>query len=147
MKMMFNGSRRRFWGEMMLDKNRIRLMTKMAQYEKSLAPEDLKISSYYKKDYASLNTLITAIWITIGYAMLVGLVVLCYVDALLKDLTITKLIMLAGIIVAVYVVLLITYCVCASCFYKSKHNKAKQRVKKYYRDLSRLGKMYMKEKR
>lgn len=130
----------------MLDKNRIRLMTKMAQYEKSLAPEDLKISSYYKKDYASLNTLITVIWITIGYALAAGLVILCNVDALLKDLTMTKLFIMIAVAVGTYIILLVVYCVCASSFYKSKHNKAKQRVKMYYRDLSRLGKMYMKEK-
>ncbi len=130
----------------MLDKNRIRLMTKMAQYEKNLAPEDLKISSYYKKDYASLNTLITVIWVTIGYVMAAGLVVLCNVDALLKDLTMTKLFLIIAVAVGAYIVLLVVYCVCASSFYKSRHNKAKQRVKMYYRDLSRLGKMYMKEK-
>lgn len=144
--MMFTESIRILRGEAMLDKNRIRLMTKMAQYEKSLAPEDLKISSYYKKDYASMNTLITVIWITIGYALAAGLVVLCNVDALLKDLTMTKMFIIIAVAVGAYIILLVVYCVCASSFYKSKHNKAKQRVKMYYRDLSRLGKMYMKEK-
>lgn len=143
---MFTESIRILRGEAMLDKNRIRLMMKMAQYEKSLAPEDLKISSYYKKDYASMNTLITVIWITIGYALAAGLVVLCNVDALLKDLTMTKMFIIIAVAVGAYIILLVVYCVCASSFYKSKHNKAKQRVKMYYRDLSRLGKMYMKEK-
>ena len=143
---MFTESIRILRGEAMLDKNRIRLMTKMAQYEKSLAPEDLKISSYYKKDYASMNTLITVIWITIGYALAAGLVVLCNVDALLKDLTMTKMFIIIAVAVGAYIILLVVYCVCASSFYKSKHNKAKQRVKMYYRDLSRLGKVYMKEK-
>ena len=32
----------------MLDKRKIRLMIKMASYEKQGAEEDLKISSYYK---------------------------------------------------------------------------------------------------
>lgn len=130
----------------MLDKNRIRLMTKMAEYEKTLAPDDLKISSYYRKDYTSINTLITAIWVTIGYALAAALVVFCSLDALLKDLTITKMVVIAAAIVGAYIILLVTYCVCAGSFYKGKHNRAKQRVKKYYRDLSRLGKLYMKEK-
>ena len=74
-----------------------------------------------------------------------GLVILCNVDALLKDLTVTKLIFIIAVALGAYIVLLVTYCVCAGSFYKSRHNKAKQRVKKYYRDLSRLGKMYVKE--
>lgn len=93
-----------------------------------------------------MNTLITVIWITIGYALAAGLVVLCNVDALLKDLTMTKMFIIIAVAVGAYIILLVVYCVCASSFYKSKHNKAKQRVKMYYRDLSRLGKMYMKEK-
>ena len=52
----------------MLDKRKIRLMTKAAIYEKEYGDEDLKITSYYKKDYSSLNTWITLIWITAGYA-------------------------------------------------------------------------------
>lgn len=131
----------------MLDKNRIRLMAKMAEYEKSLASEDMKISSYFKKDYAGFNTLITAIWITIGYAILFGLIVLCNGDALMNNLTTTKLVMIAAVTVGGYIILLVAYCVCASGFYKSKHNKAKQRVKEYYRELNFLGKMYMKENR
>lgn len=131
----------------MLDKKRIRLMARMAAYEKKSAKEDLKISSYYKKDYSSLNTLITVLWITVGYVIAAGLVVLCNLDSLLENLNITKLLLIAAIAVAGYLVLLIVYCVCASSFYKSRHNKAKQRVKKYYRDLARLEKMEMKEKK
>lgn len=131
----------------MLDKNRIKLMTKMTQYENSLAPGDLKINSYYKKDYASINTLITAIWTTIGYAMVAAMVLFCNMDAVMKNLTITKIIIIAAVVVGAYIIVMVTYCVCASSYYKAKHNRAKQRVKKYYRDLSRLGKIYMKEKR
>ena len=61
----------------MLDKKRIRLMTKMAIYEKNNINEDLKISSYYKKDYSSLNTLITVLWITIGYGIAAALYAVC----------------------------------------------------------------------
>lgn len=131
----------------MLDKRRIRLMARMSAYEKKHAKEDLKISTYYKKDYASLNTLISILWLTVGYVIVAGLVGLCNMDTILEDLTISKLVMLGGFVVGVYLVLVIIYSICASSFYKSKYTKAKQRVKKYYRDLSRLGKMEIKEKR
>ena len=42
--------------DVMLDKRKIRLMTRAAIYEKNYGEEDFKISSYYKKDYSSLNT-------------------------------------------------------------------------------------------
>ena len=53
----------------MLDKDRIRLMTKMSIYEKNYR-DDFKIADYYRKDYASLKRWITLIWVTIGYAIL-----------------------------------------------------------------------------
>ncbi len=131
----------------MLDKRRIRLMARMSAYEKNHIKQDLKISTYYKKDYASLNTLITLLWITIGYVIVAGLYALCNMDAILKNLDLNKLFLLVGIAVGVYLMLVIIYCVCASSFYKAKHNHAKQRVKKFYRDLARLEKMDIKENR
>lgn len=129
----------------MLDKKRIRLMARMSAYEKKHIKQDLKISTYYKKDYASLNTLITLLWITIGYVIVAGLYALCNMDAILKNLDLNKLFLLAAIAVGVYLILVIIYCVCANSFYKEKHNRAKQRVKKFYRDLARLEKMDIKE--
>lgn len=130
----------------MLDKRKIRLMVRMASYEKTNVRQDMKISSYYKKDYASLNTLITILWITIGYAIAGGLFVLCNMDAILKNLTIMKMVVLLALTVLGYIILIVIYGVCASSYYKAKHNRSKQRVKKYYRDMSRLGKYEEKEK-
>ena len=130
----------------MLDKKRIRLMARTAIYEKNRAEEDIKISTYYKKDYASLNTWITLIWITVGYVLAAGLFLLCTADTIMKGLTIVKLILLAAIAIGFYLVLLIVYGVGAGNFYRKKHGRAKQRVKRYYRELSRLEKMYKKEK-
>ena len=130
----------------MLDQKKIKLMIKMAEYEKSGAEEDLKISSYYKKDYVSMKVWMTAIWITIGYGILMAFFMLCSMETLLDGLTITKLLILIGAVLTIYVILMTFYCVYAGEYYKKKHNKAKQHAKKYYRDLSRLEKMNMKEK-
>ena len=130
----------------MLDKKRIRLMTRTAIYEKNHAEEDIKISTYYKKDYASLNTWITLIWITVGYVLAAGLFLLCTADSVMEGLTIVKLILLAAIALGFYLVLLIVYGIGAGNFYRKKHGRAKHRVKRYYRELSRLEKRYKKEK-
>ncbi len=131
----------------MLDKRRIRLMARMSAYEKKHIKQDLKISTYYKKDYSSLNTLITLLWITVGYVIVAALYVLCNMDAILENLDLTKLFLLIGVTVGAYLMLVIVYCVCASSYYKDRHSRAKQRVKKYYRDLARLEKMDLKEKK
>lgn len=131
----------------MLDKDRIRLMTKMAKYEDTKAEEDLKIVSYRKKDYASFNTWITAIWITIGYALVVGIVLFSMSNTIFDSLNIRKLTAIAMAIVVIYIFILVSYCVYTKGFYENKYDKAHRRVKKYYKELSHLGKSYMKEKR
>lgn len=129
----------------MLDKKRIRLMTKTAVYERQGAEEDIRISTYFKKDYASMNTWITLIWVTAGYLLAAFLFVICYGSVLLEDLTILKMLVLMAAAVGIYLALLIIYGIGAGRFYRKKHTRAKQRVKKYYRDLSRIEKMYKKE--
>ena len=61
-------------------------------------------------------------------------------------LTILKLFVLLIAAIAGYIVLLVIYGVCANSFYKRKHAVAKQNVKRYYRNLSRLEKTCKKEK-
>ena len=107
--------------DVMLDKRKIRLMTRAAIYEKNYGEEDFKISSYYKKDYSSLNTWVTLIW--------------------MEGITLAKLFVFAAVAIGAYVSLLIAYGIGAGSFYKNKHIKAKQRVKKYLRDLSRIEKI------
>ena len=81
----------------MVDKRRIRLMTKLAVYEQSDAKEDMKISGYYKKDYVGMKTVIGAIWATIGYVMAAVLLVLCAQEKLIENLSVQNLILLAEI--------------------------------------------------
>ena len=125
----------------MLDKKKIRLMTRAAIYEKECGDEDIKINSYYRKDYSTLNTWITLIWVTVGFALLAGLLFIGYGEPLMEDLTFVKLFILLAVAVGAYLALLIIYGIGAGSFYKKKHIRATQRVKKYIRDLSRIEKM------
>lgn len=131
----------------MLDKKRIRLMSRIAIYEKAGAKEDLKISSYYKKDYASFNSWITVLWMTVGYLIVIGLAALCNVEFILENLSISRMIPIVSFIVGGYLVLVIVYSVCAHLYYRSRHNRAKRRTREYYRKLIRLSRMDMEEKK
>lgn len=127
----------------MLDKRRIRLMTKLAAYEQSDAGEDMQINSYYKKDYVGLKTVIGAIWATIGYGMAAVLFILCDLETIMEDLSMQKLITLAVTALVGYFLVLIAYCVFSGVFYGAKHKKAGQQVKRFYNNLSRLERMGM----
>ena len=131
----------------MLNENKVKVMTKMAMYENGQGAEDKKIGSYYKRDYVSLKTLISIIWMTVGYFLIVALVGCLFLDEILKRLTIDYLIMLAIAIVVLYLAILLLYIVGANQFYKRKYSDARMRIKKYNHYLTRLNRMYEKEKR
>lgn len=131
----------------MLNEKRIRLMTRMAMYEQNEGKEDLKISAYYQKDYASLNAWITVIWITIGYAVIAGGVMFVFLDQIFNAATISTLLIIVGAAAGGYLVVAIITAIFAYDFYRKKHVEARKRVKRFNQNLSRLGKMYEKERR
>ena len=131
----------------MIDKRKVRLMSRAAIYEKRYGEEDIRITGYYQKDYASLNTWITLIWITAGFLLVAGLLFLAGGEELLEGITFVKLLLLAAIALAAYLALMIIYGIGAGSFYRKKHIQAKQRMKKYIRELSRLEKMNLKKEK
>lgn len=122
-------------------------MTRAAIYEKKYGEEDIKITDYYQKDYSSLNTWVTLIWITVGFFLVAALFFLAGGESMLEGITIMKLLILAAIILGSYLSLLIIYGIGAGSFYRKKHIRAKQRMKRYMRDLSRLEKMNLKKEK
>ncbi|MGN1267748.1 MAG: hypothetical protein ACI4UH_07390 [Dorea sp.] len=129
----------------MLDKQKVKLMTRLAFYEQTQGKEDFKVSEYYKKDYVGFHTLSTILWVTIGYACLAFIIVLGGLEALMAKMSMASLVTLVAVFVIGYVVSLIVFGIIASHVYNEKHKKARQRVKKFNHDLIRLLKMYEKE--
>lgn len=130
----------------MVNEERIKLMVKLASYDSKKGKEDFKISSYYKKDYISFNTLCTFIWTTIGYAILMGILVIAYLDMLVERLTLKAGIVLAGAVVIGYILSVVANCIAAYQFYEKKHIEARKRVKNYSHNLLLLNSLYEKEK-
>lgn len=129
----------------MIDKKKVRLMTKTAIYDKKYGEEDIRITGYYQKDYSSINTWITLIWVTVGFALLAVLFFLGGGESLIEGITVVKLIIILAITLGLYLSLLIIYGIGAGAFYRKKHIRAKRRMKKYIRELSRLEKMNLKK--
>ena len=131
----------------MLDERKVKLMTKLALYEETQGKEDFKISSYYRKDYASLRVIYAFLSVSVGYVCLVGVLLVAGVENIMGNLSNGLIIFLFLIILAGYVGVVIVYCGIASHIYNEKHKKARKRVKRYNHNLIQLLKMYEKEKR
>ena len=92
----------------MINEEKIKLMNKMAMYEEKQGQEDFKISSYHKKDYTSFQTILTLIWVTIGYALIIGVLAVVFLDMILENLGLLMLAVIAAAILIVYIVLIIS---------------------------------------
>ena len=68
-------------------------------------------------------------------------------EDLLENMSNGVIVMLGGMILLGYVALIIIYAIITSHIYDEKHKEARQRVKKYNHDLTRLLRMYEKENR
>lgn len=131
----------------MLDKRKIRLMSKLTLYEQNQGKRDIKISEYYKKDYVSFHTISTALWVTFGYMLIWGLIALCYVQDMPEDMSIGRMIIIAIFAVGGYIAILITYIIVAHRHYNRLHKTARKGVRKYNQSLIRLLRTYEREKR
>ena len=131
----------------MLDKRKVEVMTRLAFYEQTEGKKDFKVSEFYRKDYTSLHTICSVLWVTVGYLCVIGIVILMVLEDLLENMSNGVIVMLGGMILLGYVALIIIYAIITSHIYDEKHKEARQRVKKYNHDLTRLLRMYEKENR
>ncbi len=131
----------------MLNEKRVKHMVKLASYESKYGTEDIKVSTYFKNDYISLNLIFTFIWTTISYVLIVALLGFAYMDLLLENLTLMRIVYIGGAIIGIYIVLLIASLVFAGCFYKRRHLKARKNIKVYRGNLEKLESIYEQEAR
>ena len=129
----------------MLNEERVKHMIKLADYETKGGKEELKISSYFKKDYISMNTMWTLLWMTVAYGLVVLTVWLALRELVTVELSQIQVLSLIILIASIYLALFITYLVAARRYYKRKHARAYHRVKKFKENLMVLEKMYEKE--
>lgn len=131
----------------MLNEKRVKHMVKLASYETKYGTEDIKVSTYFKNDYISLNLLFTFLWTTVSYAIIVVLLGLSYMDLLLEDLTMQRIIYMGGAVVGCYVLLLVVTLIIAGRYFKKRHLSARKHMKTYRANLEKLDHMYEQEAR
>ena len=130
----------------MLDRSKVKLMTKLALYEQTQGKEDFKISEYYRKDYVGLHSICSFLWVTVGYICVWMLILLAGFDLIVGHMSLLLMLIMMLVAVVGYVVILAIYAGVTSHVYNQKHKDARQRVTMYNHDLIKLLKLYEKEK-
>lgn len=126
----------------MVNEDKIKLMTKLATYEKRDGKKELSIMQYFQSDYIIYNTIKTVISTTIAYVMLVGIYCLVRGQYLMENIHKMSLEQLVGRIVFGYIVVQAVYITVALIVYSIRYRNAEGGVKRYFHWLKQLNLFY-----
>ena len=115
----------------MLNKERIRLMTRMAAYEERQGRKDIAISGYFRGDYISFQLLKSAIYATVGFALAVAMYVLYNIEMFLEDFYKMDILEFLKDILSKYCLVMAIYLVISYFVYSYRYHKAKRHVRQY----------------
>lgn len=129
----------------MLNNRKVRLMTQLAMYEKNEGKEDMKLSKYFKIDYARFNVLKTAVVVTIAYVIIVGLVLLYKLQYILDNILNIDYKAMGWTILGIYIGVMSFYIIITLLGYSLHYKASRKKLGKYYKMLGRLKTMYNEE--
>ena len=131
----------------MLNEDKIKVMNKLAMYEKTEGKKYLPVSKYYRSDYIGLALIKNFFLVTIGYVLVVAAVGVYFGDFLMDNIHKMDLVRIGTYLAMGYGIALLVYSLLTYIEYTVRYHKAKKSVRNYYQELTRLEKMYNREKR
>lgn len=126
----------------MLNYKKIRLMTKLAVYEKKDGKEDIYLSKYYKTDYVRLQVIKSIITTTIGYLLIIALIVFYRMEYLIKNAVTLDYKLLGTYVLGFYIMTITIFGLGALILYSMKYDASRKKLSRYFRLLKRLEKVY-----
>lgn len=125
----------------MIDPKKIRLMTKLAIYEKQEGEEDISIGKYYRADYVRMNILKTILAVTFGYLLLLLMIVIYHSEFLLDNALVLNYSLIGRKLLGYYLFLLAVYIGAVGVGYTVSYTRSRERLAKYYKMLGKLKKI------
>ena len=129
----------------MVNMRRVRLMTKLAIYEKSEGKEDIRLGKYFRRDYVRLKILHNIVAVTIGYLMVLAMIVAYQMEYLIKEAVNLDYIGIGKAILGTYIIVVTIYVMAAMVGYSLYYNYSRKKLAKYFRMLRLLRSMYQEE--
>lgn len=130
----------------MLNVEKVRIMTKLASYEKKEGKKYLPVSKFYRSDYIGLALIKNFFLVTIAYVLILAVVAGYFAEELMENINKMNLIGVGIGLVALYLVLLVLYSLLIYVLYSMKYNRAKKSVKNYYMELGKIAQMYVSDR-
>ena len=129
----------------MVNEERIKLMTKMAAYEKEEHKKNKNIVAFFKSDYVSLQVLKSIVYTTIAFVIIFAMYILYDFEVFMKDIYQMDLFQFAKSVIIIYLIFLGIILVATHAVALYQYNRAWESTKLYYANLKKLSHIYGEE--
>jgi len=129
----------------MLNKDRVILMTRMASYEAGEGKKHMNVVRFFKGDYIAVGILKAIVCGTLSFGLILGLYIYYNFESFMSNMYDMDILAFVRSILTKYawfvgIYVLITYIVCTL-----RYDSSRRKLKRYYRNLTVLKKMYGKQ--
>ncbi|MCR5154941.1 MAG: hypothetical protein K6B75_08865 [Lachnospiraceae bacterium] len=126
----------------MINDRKVRLMTRLAMYEEKEGKDDINLSKYYKRDYVRMQVLNSILYATIGYILVLAMYIGYKLEYLIKVVVRLDYAAMLRNILVIYVIVLAVY-VLATWFVSSLYyTYSRKKLARYFRMLRKLRSYY-----
>lgn len=126
----------------LLNENKVKMMTKMAIYEKNEGKKMLKTAKYYKSDFIAFGVLKNIIAVTFAYIIIVMLYALCNIEKMIADISSINYAKVGGKIAIYYIVMLVAFSIIAGFVSSYQYEHSRKGLKRYFSRLNKLERFY-----
>ncbi len=122
----------------MVREQNVKLMSRIAIYEKRAGKKEIPMHKFYKGDYVRLNCLKSVVSATIVFVLAAVLVIIYKMEYLLTNILKMNYVRIAVITLAVYAVWVFLYWLVARIIYAARYEKARSNIIIYNHHLKKL---------
>lgn len=125
----------------MVNPRKVRLMTKLAIYEKHKGQEDFSIGKYYRSDFVRMKVLTTILAVTFGYALVLLMGVVYNSEFLLDQALVLNYSLIGKRLLGGYVIVLFVSIAITVIGYSIYYSRSRERLARFYKMLGKLKKI------
>lgn len=129
----------------MVREENVKLMSKIAIYEKRNGKEEIPMSGYFKSDYVRLNVLKTCVSATIAFVIVAAVIVIYKMDYILANVFKIDYKSFGFAVLLLYVIWMLIYWLAARILYSIRYEKARTNIIEYNHNLKKLQEESQKE--
>lgn len=133
--------------KVLLNENKVKMMTKMAIYEKNEGRQMLRTAKYFKGDYIAFGILKTLITTTFAFAIVAVMYVLCNAEGLVENINSMDYIAFGKEVAVYYIIMLLVFAIIAGFVYNFQYENSRKGLKKYFSRLNKLERFYNSQKK